>query len=88
MIVRAGNIAIEGRSRALEPMSEIFAGDHWTILDEAPDTMAVAILPVWSILAIIRAGRRPAGGLEVLNVFFATLCLLWGLLGDLMYHVR
>lgn len=87
MIVRAGNIAIEGRSRALEPISEIIAGDLWTILGEAPVTMAAAILAVWSILAIIRAGRRPAGVLEVLNVVFATLCLLWGLLGDLIYHV-
>jgi hypothetical protein len=87
VIVDGANTALGVGARALHPINETLAGDFLTILNDAPGTMAAAILAVWSILAMIRAGRRPAGGLGVLNVCFATVCLLWGLLGDLMYLV-
>jgi len=80
VVALALNIALNGRSWIFDSVRDIFGWDYYTILTEAPATMCATILAVWSILAITRVGRRPADGLEVFNVCFASFCLLWGLL--------
>ena len=48
---------------------------------DAPAATAAAIVAVWLILALTRAGRRPSD-------WFDCFCLLFGLLWVLWYSLR
>ena len=46
-------------------------------LEHAPQVSSGAIIAVWSILALTRAGRRPSNEIELLSLIFGSLCILW-----------
>lgn len=87
VVIVASNVAIDGRSQALGEFRGTLGWIFYTILSEAPGNMAAAIIAVWSLLALTRVGRRPAGSLEMVNFCFAVFCLFWGFLGVLMAEV-
>ncbi len=46
-------------------------------LEHAPQFSSGAIIAVWLILALTRAGRRPANWFELLSLIFGSLCIVW-----------
>ena len=49
----------------------------WQILEHVPEIASSAIIAVWLILALTRAGRKPSNWLEIPSLIFGAICVVW-----------
>ena len=80
-------IALTITDRGASQISGIVWSRLFNILSFAPTANAAAIIAVWTLLWLTKAGRRPTHWLDWSSYWLGWLWIVYGLLSTLVYYV-